>query len=91
MPDGQLSERSRRIAERKERLRAAIPAVERVRVVPANDLIRKHIAHHPTGIKFPESGSVEWPLDNFTKRRIADGDITIEQASRQRARPRDAE
>ena len=60
-----------------------------VRVVPKNDTIRKYLRHHPSGIRFPASGSVEWPMDNFTRRRIADGDVTVE-GGEQRATPKTA-
>jgi hypothetical protein len=58
---------------------AAANAVARVRVLPKNGLIRKYLKHEPTRIAFREEGSIEWPLDNFTMRRLRDGDITIEQ------------
>ena len=57
---------------------AAANAVARVRVLPKNPLIRKYLKHEPTKIRFREEGSVEWPLDNFTIRRLRDGDVTIE-------------
>lgn len=49
-----------------------------VRVLPKNELIRKYIKHARTRVGFPAEGSAEWPNDTFTKRRIADGDVTIE-------------
>lgn len=78
------SEREKRIKARRDRIAALTPKIERVRVNPANDDIRRAIAH-PAGIRFPESGSVEWPLDSFTKRRLADGSVTREET--RRARP----
>ena len=50
-----------------------------VRVLPANDEMRR-VLKHPRGWRgFPsDGGSVEWPLDRFTQRRLRDGDITIE-------------
>lgn len=47
-----------------------------IRVWPASEAIRK-LMKHPAGIKFRETldESVEWPLDTFTRRRIADGDV----------------
>ncbi len=50
----------------------------RVRVLPANDDLRR-VLKHPNGMAFRSAGSVEWPLDKFTQRRIADGSITIEK------------
>jgi hypothetical protein len=49
-----------------------------VRVLPKNDLIRKYIKHQPTGLRFLKEGSVEWPLDQFTRNRLRDGDVIIE-------------
>ena len=53
-----------------------------VRVLPKNDDIRRVMRHGVTRVGFPSSGgSVEWPNDTFTKRRIKDGDVTIEEAA----------
>jgi hypothetical protein len=59
-----------------------MPKVERVRVNPKDDDVREFIKH-PSGIAFPESGSAEWPLDRFTRRRIADGSVTLEDDKQQ--------
>jgi hypothetical protein len=48
----------------------------RVRVVPTRSALR-NILVHPNGMKFRREGSVEWPLDTFTQRRLRDGDIRI--------------
>lgn len=50
--------------------------IPRVRVVPARESLRR-ILKHPNGMAFRREGSVEWPLDNFTHRRLRDGDIMI--------------
>lgn len=88
------TERQKRLQARKDRIAALIPKVERVRVTPKDDNIRKFI-RHPLGIAFPESGSVEWPLDSFTRRRLRDGSVTREEAQARGRRPaehrRDAE
>jgi hypothetical protein len=55
-----------------------MPPLPRVRVLPKDDDTRLYLRHPSGNIGFPESGSVEWPLDRFTHRRIADGDVTIE-------------
>jgi hypothetical protein len=73
-----LKEREERRQARLEQIKQST-AIPRVRVTPKNDAIRKAIYHPRTGARFPASGSVEWPLDRFTKRRIRDGDVTIEQ------------
>lgn len=49
-----------------------------VRVVPANETLRRFLKHGITKVKFPAQGSVEWPNDQFTRNRIRDGDVTIE-------------
>lgn len=64
-------------------------AVPHVRVLPADENMR-HILKHPRGwIAFRSSGSVEWPLDTFTRRRLRDGDITLEE-ERERPAPQQA-
>jgi hypothetical protein len=73
-----LRAREERRQERLKGIRQS-KAVPRVRVLPKNDAIRKHIYHPRTGARFPAQGSVEWPLDQFTKRRIRDKDVTIEE------------
>ncbi len=88
--DTGLQARHRIIAERKARARQAAPN-PRMRVLPRDASIRKHIVHWPTGIAFPETGSVEWPDDRFTQRRIRDGDVTIEGAEPQRAEGTEAQ
>jgi hypothetical protein len=54
--------------------------VKVVRVLPKNEAIRKGIKHWPSKVGFPKEGSAEWPFDTFTKRRIRDGDVTIEES-----------
>jgi hypothetical protein len=49
-----------------------------VRVLPKNDMIRKYIKHQPSRIGWLKEGSVEWPLDAFTRNRLRDGDVIIE-------------
>jgi hypothetical protein len=71
------SERQKRVAARQEQLINRLPKAPVVRVEPANDDLRR-VLKHPRGFRFPpKSGSVEWPLDRFTRRRIADGSVTV--------------
>src|SRR3954451_16673660 len=70
-----LDIRLKRIAERKASLAARMPKRQRVRVTPRDDSVRAAMKH-PSGLGFAQSGSVEWPLDRFTRRRLADGAIT---------------
>lgn len=55
-----------------------------VRVVPAKEEYRA-VLKHPHGGGFPESGSATWPDDRFTKRRLADGSVTREEATARKA------
>ena len=48
----------------------------RVRVEPTAEKLR-HVLKHPNGMAFRATGSVEWPLDRFTHRRLRDGSIKI--------------
>jgi hypothetical protein len=51
-----------------------------IRVWPASEDIRKYIKHPHRNIKFRATlnDSVEWPFDQFTKRRIKDGTVLTE-------------
>jgi len=51
--------------------------VGRIRVWPRTENIRKYIKHPLGNIAFRGSleESVEWPFDQFTKRRLADGTV----------------
>jgi hypothetical protein len=75
--------RATRVAAKKARFAAVQQshAIPGVRVLPKNDDMRR-ILKHPRGMRFRSTGSVEWPDDSFTQRRLADGDITIERAER---------
>jgi hypothetical protein len=56
---------------------AALAQVARVRVTPTDDAYRA-LRHPRTGTPFPATGSVGWPLDRYTLRRVLDGSLTIE-------------
>lgn len=58
---------------------AANAAIPRIRVLPANKDMLKLLRHPAKPQAFVEGHSMEWPLDQFTRRRIRDGDITIEE------------
>ena len=64
----------------------------RVRVEPTNEALR-HVLQHPNGMRFRAQGTVEWPWDRFTQRRLRDGSIrVVEQAdTRKAAAPAEAE
>jgi len=82
----EMSVREKQVAEREKRIAELNPPLERVRVTPANDDLRRVLAH-PNGVGFEASGSAEWPLDKFTRRRITDGDVTIEGGRKADAAP----
>ena len=50
--------------------------IARVRVEPTDEKFRG-VLRHPGGMGFRTAGSVEWPYDSFTVRRINDGSIKI--------------
>jgi hypothetical protein len=75
--EGDKSLREKQLDERREKMKKLNPPLERVRVTPKNDELRKALKH-PNGVKFPATGSVEWPLDQFTRRRIKDGSVNRE-------------
>ena len=71
-----LAERGKRRKARLNALASARP-VASVRVTPRDDDMRR-VLKHPNGMAFrDDGGSVEWPLDRFTRRRIRDGSVTV--------------
>ncbi len=79
MAVSKASLRGLRMNERLEKMREASKAAQKtVRVTPENDAMRR-LLKHPHAGGFPKEGTAEWPDDRFTKRRIADGDITREE------------
>jgi hypothetical protein len=56
-----------------------------VRVLPRTDDIRKYLKHPGTRVGFLAEGASEWPNDQFTRRRIADGDVSIEPVQAEQA------
>jgi hypothetical protein len=73
-------ERSQRVLRREARRKLVREArtPRKVRVSPTKPEFR-NLIKHPNGGGFRSSGSVEWPLDSFTKRRIRDGDVVVEK------------
>jgi len=57
-----------------------------MKVWPKNDAIKSSLKHVPTGKGFGDDGTGDWPEDNFTHRRIRDGDL-LTQAPGQPPRP----
>ena len=67
---------AQRYRSRLERVRRNRPPPG-IRVEPKNEDIRR-VLKHPRGmIAFRSEGSIEWPNDTFTHRRIRDGDVTV--------------
>jgi hypothetical protein len=50
--------------------------MRRVRVEPTTEQLREVLAH-PNGMRFRKEGSVEWPFDRYTQRRLREGSIRI--------------
>jgi hypothetical protein len=60
----------------RERLAARPKSPKIICVNPKDETVRKNIKH-PRGIAFRPTGSIEWPDDKFTKRRLRDGTVTL--------------
>lgn len=51
---------------------------ELVTVYALKDHLKKVLKHPEGGYPMNEDGSARWPHDNWTKRRIRDGDLSLE-------------
>ncbi|HEY2678640.1 MAG TPA: hypothetical protein VGI65_16835 [Steroidobacteraceae bacterium] len=60
--------------------------IPRVHVLPANEDIRR-VLKHPRGMAFRSTGPVDWPLDKYTQRRIADGSVTVVEEKKSEPQP----
>jgi len=58
-----------------------------VRVVPKDDGMRR-LLKHPKAGKFRAEGGLEWPDDNFTRKRLRDGDVTLEEKQEAKSEPK---
>jgi hypothetical protein len=85
-PESGFAIRQERIKARKELLARITPRYPAVRVNPKDDDLRR-VLKHPSGIAFPATGSVEWPNDKFTRKRIADGSVTVADMKQEHAAP----
>jgi hypothetical protein len=72
------SARKKRQLERLARIKS-LTTPKRVRVTPTSEEKRNALQRLPDRIGFRAEGSVEWPDDQFTKRRVRDGDVTVEE------------
>jgi hypothetical protein len=59
-----------------------------IRVVPANDDMRRLLKHPLTG-HFRAEGGLEWPNDTFTFKRLRDGNIIRESEVKAKANRED--
>ena len=57
-----------------------------MKVLPKDDAMRKLIKH-PTAGGFHEEGPAEWPDDQFTTRRLRDGDVTLAEPKAEHKEP----
>ena len=82
MAEDKVEQAPRRGNGGRERL-AAIKAArpKPVLVYPANDDVRR-LVKSSNGVKFRKTGGAYWPPDRFTQRRLADGDITLEEPAK---------
>jgi hypothetical protein len=77
---------SQRVRARAERLRK-LHTRPGVRVVPANDDMRR-LLKHPKAGNFRSEGSLEWPNDSFTQRRLRDGSVKLAEAEEREEKPK---
>jgi hypothetical protein len=85
-PESGFAIRQERIKARKELMARITPRYPYVRVSPRDDDMRR-ILRHPNGVGFHATGSVEWPFDKFTRKRIADGSVVVEEKKQEHAAP----
>jgi len=57
-----------------------------MKVYALKDNVKKFIKHPSAAMQFNEDGVADWPDDQFTRRRLRDGDISL-QAPGQKALP----
>jgi hypothetical protein len=76
----------RKVHPERLRLIAEARRIPRVRVEPTSEEFRRAI-RHPSGMRFRPEGSVEWPNDRFTQRRVAEGSVRIVEAADDRQQP----
>lgn len=76
-----LKERKAARMQRMKQIRD-MSAVQRVRIEPTKEEYRKVLKHPSNNQAFRETGSVEWPLDQFTKKRIREGSVKIVEQGR---------
>lgn len=71
----ELGLRGQRAKEARERVARYAPPM--VKVEPRDANVRAFIKHLPSGRGFRETGPALWPYDQFTKRRLKEGAVTL--------------
>ena len=89
MPDETKPEPSPRLKKRLAAMEAVKKMREprRVRVNPRDEKMRRAMKHPRYG-GFRSSGSIELPLDHWTRRRIREGSLVVEERERTAVPPR---
>jgi hypothetical protein len=59
-----------------QRIKDAAPQIKGVRVEPVSANMRR-LLKHPSAGGFRSEGSVEWPSDTFTFRRLKEGSVRL--------------
>jgi hypothetical protein len=54
-----------------------------IKVYAASEDIAEFVRHYPSGARFRDDGSAEWPNDGFTQRRIAEGAVLTDGPAQQ--------
>lgn len=78
-----LSPAIQKLRDRLDRIRK-LRARPGIRVVPRDDDMRR-LLKHPRAGGFRSEGSLEWPDDTFTQRRLRDGSVKAEEHKAGRA------
>jgi hypothetical protein len=77
------AELKRRQALRQQKVKRISQQVPLVRILPATDSMRRMLKHPDAATQFGKTGSVEWPMDQFTQRRLREGAIRLEDDEQQ--------
>jgi len=76
--DAELIRRQKIMDDRLKAMQEAT-TVPMITVIPTKPEYRQYLKHEPSGIGFGEEGGAEWPNDQFTKRRVRDGAVKLEE------------
>jgi hypothetical protein len=89
--DDPLALRGQRKKDRQDRILVGMGArpPQTVKVEPRDDDV-KRVLKHPRAGAFKSTGSTEWPMDQFTQRRINDGSVKLAEEKRSSSSSSDA-